>query len=180
MKVTETRLDGVLIIEPRVFGDSRGCFLETYQAERYAAVGITLPFVQDNISRSERGVMRGLHFQIKQPQGKLVSCIKGAVFDVAVDIRPKSPTFGDHVAVELTEWNRKQLWIPPGFAHGFCTLTDVADFSYKCTAFYDPEDEGGIAWNDQGLAIDWPIARPLVSEKDRNWPPLSVYQGSPR
>ena len=166
MKVTETRLPGVLIIEPKVFGDHRGFFKETFQTERYAELGIDLPFVQDNHSRSQKGVLRGLHFQINRPQGKLVSCSRGAVYDVAVDVNPSSSTFGQYVGVELTEDNHTQLWIPPGYAHGFCVLSDVADFQYKCTDLYYPDDEGGIIWNDPEVGIEWPIRNPLLSEKD--------------
>lgn len=176
MKVTETRLPGVLIIEPKVFGDHRGFFKETFQTERYAELGIDLPFVQDNHSRSQKGVLRGLHFQINRPQGKLVSCSRGAVYDVAVDVNPSSSTFGQYVGVELTEDNHTQLWIPPGYAHGFCVLSDVADFQYKCTDLYCPDDEGGIIWNDPEVAIEWPIQSPLLSQKDLDLPSLaSIY-----
>lgn len=169
MKVTKTKLPGVLIIEPRVFGDERGFFMETFQQERYQEIGIDLPFVQDNHSRSSRGVLRGLHYQKSHPQGKLVSCSRGAVFDVAVDINPESPTFTQYVGVELNDENHAQLWIPPGYAHGFCVLSDIADFQYKCTDFYHPEDEGGVAWNDPEIGIEWPDmgGEPLLSEKDK-------------
>lgn len=166
MKVIETALAGVLIIEPKAFGDHRGFFLETFQAQRYRDIGIDLPFVQDNHSRSQRGVLRGLHFQKTRPQGKLVSVSRGAVFDVAVDINPASPTCGQYVGVELNDENHRQLWVPPGYAHGFCVLSDVADFCYKCTDFYFPEDEGGLLWNDPEVNIDWPIEQPLLSPKD--------------
>jgi dTDP-4-dehydrorhamnose 3,5-epimerase len=166
MKVIETHLEGVLIIEPDVFGDHRGFFLESYQKKRYQQAGINFDFVQDNHSRSSHGVLRGLHFQIKNPQGKLVSCTRGVVFDVAVDINPKSPTCGQYVGIELSEENHKQLWIPPGFAHGFCVISDFADFHYKCTDYYDPDDEGGLIWNDPDIAIDWPIIQPKLSPKD--------------
>ena len=172
MKIIETALPGVLILEPRVFGDSRGFFLETYQADRYREVGINLSFVQDNHSRSQRGVLRGLHFQRNRPQGKLVRVSRGTVFDVTVDIIPHSPTFGKFVAVELSDETHRQVWIPPGYAHGFCVLTDVADFEYKCTDYYDPKDEGGIIWNDRDIGIDWPIADPILSEKDTHLPLL--------
>ena len=172
MNVTETKLAGVLIIEPMIFGDSRGFFKETFQAERYREAGIEYTFVQDNYSRSEKGVLRGLHFQITKPQGKLVSCPKGAVFDVAVDIDPESTTYGQYVGVELTEENHKQLWVPPGYAHGFCVLSEMADFQYKCTDYYDPSDEGGVIWNDPDLAIEWPIAHPSLSSKDALLPTL--------
>jgi len=172
MNVTETKLAGVLIIEPKVFGDARGFFKETFQAERYLEAGIEYTFVQDNYSRSQKGVLRGLHFQITKPQGKLVSCTKGAVFDVAVDIDPKSITYGQYVGSELTEENHKQLWVPPGYAHGFCVLSETADFHYKCTDYYDPSDEGGVIWNDPDVAIEWPIADPSLSNKDAILPTL--------
>jgi dTDP-4-dehydrorhamnose 3,5-epimerase len=168
MEVIDTILPGVKIIEPKVFGDDRGFFKETYQSERYKAhAGIELPFVQDNYSRSQKGVLRGLHFQIKKPQGKLVSCPRGEVLDVAVDINPQSPTCGQHVAVVLSAENHRQLWVPPGYAHGFLVLTDTADFAYKCTDYYDPSDEGGILWNDPDIAIAWPTDAPLLSGKDQ-------------
>ena len=173
MNVTETKLAGVLIIEPKVFGDSRGFFKETFQAERYQEAGIEYTFVQDNYSRSQKGVLRGLHFQITKPQGKLVSCPKGAVFDVAVDIDPESTTYGQYVGVELTEENHKQLWVPPGYAHGFCVLSETADFQYKCTDYYDPSDEGGVIWNDPDVAIEWPIDKPSLSSKDALLPTLT-------
>ena len=173
MNVTETKLAGVLIIEPKVFGDARGFFKETFQAERYLEAGIEYTFVQDNYSRSQKGVLRGLHFQITKPQGKLVSCTKGAVFDVAVDIDPKSITYGQYVGSELTEENHKQLWVPPGYAHGFCVLSETADFHYKCTDYYDPSDEGGVIWNDPDVAIEWPIADPSLSNKDAILPTLA-------
>ena len=172
MKITTTALPGVLIIEPKAFGDARGFFLETFQSERYAKAGITLPFVQDNYSRSQRGVLRGLHLQSNRPQGKLVSVSRGSVFDVAVDIDPQSATFGQYVGVELSDDNHLQLWIPPGYAHGFCVLSEVADFQYKCTDFYYPEDEAGIIWNDPDVNIAWPLDNPLLSEKDQKLPRL--------
>jgi len=172
MKITETKLSGVLIIEPKVFGDSRGFFKETFQGERYREAGIQYTFVQDNYSRSQKGVLRGLHFQITKPQGKLVSCPKGAVFDVAVDIDPVSTTYGQYVGVELTGENHKQMWVPPGYAHGFCVLSETADFQYKCTDYYDPNDEGGVIWNDPDVAIEWPVAHPSLSSKDALLPSL--------
>ena len=172
MKVIETALPGVLIIEPKVFGDARGFFIETFQVERYREIGITQPFVQDNHSRSQRGVLRGLHFQKTRPQGKLVRVSRGAVYDVAVDIDPKSPTFGRHVGVELSDANHRQIWIPPGYAHGFCVLSEEADFEYKCTDLYFPEDEGGLIWNDPDVAIAWPISAPRLSDKDTRNPTL--------
>ena len=172
MKVIETKLPGVLIIEPKVFGDARGFFKETFQAQRYREAGIEYEFVQDNHSRSQKGVLRGLHFQITKPQGKLVSCSQGAVFDVAVDVDPLSAAFGQYVGIELTEDNHRQFWVPPGYAHGFCVLTDTADFQYKCTDYYDPSDEEGLIWNDPDVAIEWPIDQPLLSDKDANLPTL--------
>ena len=172
MKVIETKLPGVLIIEPKLFGDSRGFFKEIFQAQRYREAGIEYDFVQDNHSRSQKGVLRGLHFQISKPQGKLVSCSQGAVFDVAVDVDPTSATFGHYVGIELTEDNHHQFWVPPGYAHGFCVLTDTADFQYKCTDYYDPSDEGGLIWNDPDVAIEWPINQPLLSDKDAKLPSL--------
>lgn len=172
MKIIETALPGVLIIEPRVFGDSRGFFLETYHADRYRDAGIDLPFVQDNHSRSRKGVLRGLHFQRSRPQGKLVSVSRGSVYDVTVDIDPHSPTYGKFVGIELNDENLRQFWIPPGYAHGFCVLSDIADFQYKCTDFYEPGDEAGIIWNDQDIGITWPISDPILSEKDSQLPNL--------
>ena len=172
MKVIETQLAGVLIVEPKVFGDHRGFFLETFQVERYRDAGIGLPFVQDNHSRSQRGVLRGLHFQRTRPQGKLVSVSRGAVYDVAVDINPDSPTCGQYVGVELNDENHRQLWVPPGYAHGFCVLSEVADFQYKCTDYYQPEDEGGLLWNDPDVGIPWPVAEPQLSAKDQLNPRL--------
>ena len=176
MKVIETALPGVLIIEPKVFGDHRGFFLETFQVDRYREAGITLPFVQDNHSRSQRGVLRGLHFQKTRPQGKLVSVSRGAVYDVAVDIDPASATCGKFVGVELNDENHRQLWIPPGYAHGFCVVSDVADFQYKCTDYYFPGDEGGLIWNDPDVGIPWPIAEPQLSGKDLKNPRLRELQ----
>jgi len=172
VKVIETQLAGVLIVEPKVFGDHRGFFLETFQVERYRDAGIGLPFVQDNHSRSQRGVLRGLHFQRSRPQGKLVSVSRGAVYDVAVDINPDSPTCGQYVGVELNDENHRQLWVPPGYAHGFCVLSEVADFQYKCTDYYQPEDEGGLLWNDPDVGIPWPVAEPQLSAKDQLNPRL--------
>jgi len=172
MKIIETKLPGVLIIEPKVFGDVRGFFKEAFQVQRYREAGIEHEFVQDNHSRSQKGVLRGLHFQITKPQGKLVSCSQGAVFDVAVDVDPESATFGQYVGIELTEDNHRQFWVPPGYAHGFCVLTDTADFQYKCTDYYDSSDEGGLIWNDPDVAIDWPIDQPLLSDKDAKLPTL--------
>lgn len=168
MKVLDTCIQGCFIIEPRVFEDRRGFFLETYQAERYSKMlNIDLAFIQDNHSRSQMGVLRGLHFQQTKPQGKLVRVVVGEVFDVAVDIRPDSPTFGQWQGVYLSEKNKKQLWIPPGLAHGFAVVSEVADLEYKCTDYYDPTDEACLAWNDPALNIDWPISDPILSEKDK-------------
>ncbi|WP_282111048.1 dTDP-4-dehydrorhamnose 3,5-epimerase [Shewanella algicola] len=165
MKVIDTRISDVKIIEPSVFGDERGFFLETFQIDRYKEqVGIDLPFVQDNHSRSAKLVLRGLHFQKNKPQGKLVRVVKGEVFDVAVDLREDSLTYGKWEGTILSEANKRQFWIPPGFAHGFVVLSDVADFEYKCTDFYDPEDEGSLMWNDPDIGIDWPLTERQLSE----------------
>lgn len=170
MKVLDTILAGVKIIEPQVFGDHRGFFKETYSAKRYQALaGIELPFVQDNHSRSGKGVLRGLHFQKTKPQGKLVSVTRGAVYDVAADIDPESPTYGQYVGIEISEDNHRQLWVPPGYAHGFCVLSNEVDFVYKCTDYYDSSDEGGVAWNCPLLNIAWPINDVQLSEKDQNY-----------
>ncbi len=180
MEVIKTAIDGVLIIEPRVFKDSRGYFFESFSKREFdekvgAILGHTIDFVQDNESMSSYGVMRGLHFQ-KMPytQSKLVRCVKGAVLDVAVDIRKGSPTFGQHVAVELTEDNHRQFFIPRGFAHGFAVLSETAVFQYKCDEFYHPEAEGGVAWNDEDIAIPWPVKADdiVLSAKDRQHPRL--------
>jgi dTDP-4-dehydrorhamnose 3,5-epimerase len=168
MKITETKLPGVLLIEPKVFGDERGFFLENFNAKRYADIGIVGNFVQDNHSRSSKGVLRGLHFQKQFPQGKLVFLTRGTVFDVAVDIRKDSPTFGQWVGVTLTAKNHQQFYIPPGFAHGFCVLSEIADFHYKCTDYYHPEDEGSLRWNDPDVGIAWELADPILSPKDAN------------
>ncbi|WP_323018041.1 dTDP-4-dehydrorhamnose 3,5-epimerase [Castellaniella sp.] len=173
MKVIETTLPGVRLIEPQVFGDSRGFFLESFSARRYREdAGIELDFVQDNISRSARGVLRGLHFQRQRPQGKLIQVVEGAVFDVAVDIDPRSATCGQYVVAELSADNHRQIWIPPGYAHGFCVTSESAIFQYKCTDYYDAADEGGLAWNCPDLAIPWPIDDPMLSDKDRRYPGL--------
>ncbi len=169
MKFMPAKIAEVMLIEPRVFGDHRGFFMETWRADKFAAAGIDLPFVQDNHSGSGRGILRGLHYQIKQPQGKLVRVISGEVFDVAVDIRRGSPTYGKWVGEVLSSDNRRMLWVPPGFAHGFYVLSDQAEFLYKCTAFYAPEYERCILWNDPDLSIVWPLvqgAAPVLSAKD--------------
>jgi dTDP-4-dehydrorhamnose 3,5-epimerase len=168
LKITATRIPEVLLVEPQVFGDSRGYFFESWHAQKYADQGLSAQFVQDNQSRSHRGVLRGLHYQLEQPQGKLVSVLAGSVFDVAVDIRLGSPTFGQWVGEELSAENHRQLYIPPGFAHGFCVLSDTADFYYKCTDYYAPQYEHGLLWNDADIGIAWPGDDFKVSEKDSN------------
>lgn len=174
-KFIETSIEGVYIIEPTVFGDERGYFMETYHAREFKEAGLDFNFVQDNQSKSKKGVLRGLHFQYTKPQGKLVRVIKGKVFDVAVDLRNDSPTYGKWEAVILSEENKKQFYVPEGFAHGFLVLSDEAEFTYKCTDFYDPEDEGGILWNDPDIGIEWPIdnvGEVILSEKDEKWKTL--------
>lgn len=174
MNVRETSLPGVKVIEPDVHGDSRGFFLETFNTSRYRElVGIMLPFVQDNHSRSKRGVLRGLHAQRRHPQGKLVRAARGEVFDVAVDIDPSSPTFGQWTGVVISESNHRQVWIPPGFAHGFLVLSETADFEYKCTEYYHPNDEIGVIWNDPDVGVEWPLDQPILSEKDSSLPRLA-------
>lgn len=172
MNVTELELPGVLLLEPDVHGDERGFFLETWHARRYAEAGIPERFVQDNLSRSRRGVLRGLHYQIRRPQGKLVSVIEGEVFDVAADLDPDSETFGRWVGLRLSGEKKHQLYVPPGYAHGFCVLSDAAYFFYKCTEYYAPELERGVRWDDTRLAIEWPVAEPIVNERDSAWPTL--------
>ncbi|GKX63857.1 dTDP-4-dehydrorhamnose 3,5-epimerase [Pragia fontium] len=168
MIVLNTKILGVKIIQPKIFGDARGFFLETYEKKRYQEMlDIDLEFVQDNYSRSQKGVLRGLHFQHSNPQGKLVRVVRGEVFDVAVDIRPDSPTFGQWEGAILSEENKTQFWIPPGLAHGFVVLSDLADFEYKCTDYYNPASEGCLIWNDPNVAVDWPIDNPILSEKDK-------------
>jgi len=168
MQVISTPIEDVKIIEPKVFGDARGFFMESFNAAKFAeATGVTLPFVQDNHSRSGKGVLRGLHYQIEQAQGKLVRVVRGSVFDVAVDVRRRSATFGQWVGVELTEDNHRQLWVPPGFAHGFLVLSETADFLYKTTDYYAPEHERSILWNDPEIGVEWPLeGEPLLSAKD--------------
>jgi dTDP-4-dehydrorhamnose 3,5-epimerase len=172
MKVTPTKLPTILVIEPDAFGDARGWFLETFSSKRYEQAGLKLPFVQDNVSFSAKNILRGLHFQYPYPQGKLVQVLSGEVFDVAVDIRLGSPTFGQWVGENLSASNHKQIYIPPGFAHGFCVLSDTALFSYKCTDYYIPATEGGIIFNDPDLNIAWPVSTPTVSKKDAGLPRL--------
>lgn len=177
MNLINTAIPEILIIEPIVFGDSRGFFLETFQSERYAASGITGPFVQDNLSRSAQGVLRGLHFQSPRLQGKLVTVLRGRVLDVAVDVRIGSPTFGRHVAVELNDENRRQFWVPRGFAHGFVVLSESADFFYKCDEFYSPADEVVLRWNDPALGIRWGSDAPTLSARDREGCTLAELDG---
>ena len=174
MKVVPTALPGVMIVEPRVFEDQRGFVFESYQATRYAAAGLPERFVQDNHSRSLPGTLRGLHYQLRRPQGKLIRVVVGSVFDVAVDIRRGSPTFGRWVSVELSAANKRQLFIPPGFAHGYCVSSpEASEVEYKCTAYYAPEDERGLAWNDPTIAIAWPVTAPVISDKDKGLPRLT-------
>ena len=179
MHVIPTALVGVLVLEPRVFGDDRGFFMESYNRRSFAqATGLDIDFVQDNHSRSARGVLRGLHYQLRQPQGKLVRVVQGAVFDVALDIRRDSPTFGRWAGVELTADNRRQLWVPAGLAHGFVVLSDSADFLYKTSDYYAPEHERSIRWDDPAIGIQWPLAAhgidtPILSAKDREGLPLA-------
>ena len=172
MNIITTSLEGVLIIEPRVFKDNRGFFLETYNQNKYQKSGINRRFVQDNLSYSVSGTLRGLHFQIRHPQAKLVQVITGEIFDVAVDIRKDSPTFGKWTGVVLSEQNKRQLFIPEGFAHGFCVLSNTAHFLYKCSDFYAPDDEGGITWSDPDIGIEWAVKDPVISEKDKHYPRL--------
>jgi dTDP-4-dehydrorhamnose 3,5-epimerase len=179
MNVIPTAISEVLIIEPKVFGDRRGFFLETFTADRYAAQGILGPFVQDNLSRSTQGVLRGLHLQNPRAQGKLVSVLRGQVRDVAVDVRVGSPTFGRHVAVDLSEENRRQLWVPRGFAHGFVVLSESADFFYKCDEFYRPSNEIVVRWDDPALGIGWGVESPTISERDAGAQLLADVRGLP-
>lgn len=170
MKIIDTAIPDVKIIEPDIFGDDRGFFMETWHEEKFAEMGLSLNFVQDNHSRSQQGILRGLHYQTKQTQGKLVRVTAGNVYDVAVDIRQSSPTFGQHVGVELSAENHRMLWVPPKFAHGFYVMSESADFQYKCTDFYDPRSEHSILWNDEALNINWPLVDctpPLLAAKDK-------------
>jgi dTDP-4-dehydrorhamnose 3,5-epimerase len=166
MKAAKMSIPDVLLLEPKIYGDSRGFFMELFQSERYAAAGIPEAFVQDNLSRSRAGVLRGLHLQNPAPQGKLVTVLRGAVLDVVVDVRVGSPTYGKHVKIELSEENRRQVWIPRGFAHGFLVLSEMADFFYKCDEFYSASNEIVLRWDDPELGIDWGFACPTVSERD--------------
>ncbi|GJQ58399.1 MAG: dTDP-4-dehydrorhamnose 3,5-epimerase [Candidatus Scalindua sp. AMX11] len=172
LKIQETSLPGVLLIEPKVFKDSRGFFMETFHKGKYEEGGIDQDFVQDNYSHSSSGTLRGLHYQLKHPQGKLVYVITGEIFDVAVDIRYGSPTFGQWGGFTLSSENRRQVYIPEGFAHGFCVLSESADVLYKCTDVYKPDDEYGIMWSDQTMSIEWPVIKPNVSDKDRQYSEL--------
>ncbi len=174
-KFINTGIDGLYVIEPTIFGDNRGYLMETYHAKEFKTAGLDMVFVQDNQSKSKQGVLRGLHFQYQFPQGKLVRVTKGEVFDVAVDLRTNSKTFGKWYGISLSEENKKQFYIPEGFAHGFLVLTNEAEFVYKCTDYYHPEDEGGILWNDPEIGIDWPLDKVeevILSEKDKNWKSL--------
>ena len=173
MNVIETAIPGALILEPKMFGDQRGFFIETFRADRYSALGIAGPFVQDNLSRSTHGVLRGLHLQNPRTQGKLVTVLRGRVRNVAVDVRRGSPTFGQHVSVELSEENRRQFWVPRGFAHGFVVLSETADFFYKCDDVYSPSDEIVVRWNDPAIGIAWGIDSPSLSARDANAPLLA-------
>ena len=172
MKLITTSLEGVLIVEPAVFRDDRGFFMETYHQTRYSAGGIRRNFVQDNLSYSVQGTLRGLHYQVEHAQAKLIQVIKGEIFDVVVDIRPASPTFGQWAGYRLSEHNHRQIFIPEGFAHGFCVLSPSAHCLYKCSDFYAPDDEAGILWSDPEIGIDWPVKDPIISEKDKNYPLL--------
>ena len=173
MELIKTEIEGVFILEPKVFGDNRGYFMETYNENEFKRLGLNYNFVQDNQSKSKKGVLRGLHFQKTYPQAKLVRVLDGEVFDVAVDLRKDSPTYGKWVGVILSSENKRQFMIPRGFAHGFVVLSETATFTYKCDEFYHPEDEGGIMWNDKDVGIDWPLSEePLLSEKDKNHPSL--------
>ncbi|MBS0266210.1 MAG: dTDP-4-dehydrorhamnose 3,5-epimerase [Planctomycetes bacterium] len=168
MKFIPTELPGLVIVEPQVFGDDRGFFMETFQRPKFAAAGIDVEFVQDNHSSSRRGVLRGLHYQLTRPQGKLVRAVRGAIFDVGIDLRRSSPTFGKWFGLELSEANRRQLYVPPGFAHGFCVISDAAEVIYKCTDVWVPQDERTVLWNDPTLAVKWPVESPTISAKDAN------------
>ena len=173
MRIVQTTLPGCVVIEPAVHGDSRGYFYESFHAQKFADAGLDLRFVQTNVSRSARGVLRGLHYQWPNPQGKLVSVVEGEVYDVAVDIRHGSPTFGRWAAAILSAENKRHFWVPEGFAHGFVVLSDDATFVYQCTALYDRDADSGIRWNDGEIAVDWPVAQPLLSDKDQRAPFLT-------
>jgi dTDP-4-dehydrorhamnose 3,5-epimerase len=173
MNVIPTRLPEVLVIEPKIHRDDRGYFVETYHARRYAAAGLDVSFVQDNQSRSVRGTLRGLHWQVENPQGKLVRVLSGEIFDVAVDIRPDSPRFGQWVGVSISADNFRQIYVPPGFAHGFCVTSELAEVEYKCTDFYTPSAERGLIWNDPEVGIEWPAVTPILSARDQQHPTLA-------
>jgi len=180
MKIHPTGLPEIRLLEPQVFTDPRGAFSELWVRETYREIGIQDDFVQDNYSRSNRGTLRGLHFQEPNPQGKLLTVLAGRIFDVVVDVRVGSPRFGQHAAIELSSDGARQLWVPPGFAHGFCVLSDIADCVYKCTARYDPNAEHAIRWDDPDLAIDWPVTTPILSERDSSAPRLADASALPR
>lgn len=176
---TKTGIEGLVVVEPKVFGDNRGYFMETYNYNDFKAAGLDMVFVQDNQSKSKKGVLRGLHFQKKNPQGKLVRVVSGEVYDVAVDLRKGSDTYGKWYGVLLSAENKKQFYVPEGFAHGFVVMSETAEFVYKCTRFYDPGDEGGLMWNDPEIGIDWPVpenAELLLSEKDQHHQPLKDFE----
>ena len=176
---TKTGIEGLVVVEPKVFGDNRGYFMETYNYNDFKAAGLDMVFVQDNQSKSKKGVLRGLHFQKKNPQGKLVRVVSGEVYDVAVDLRRGSDTYGKWYGVLLSAENKKQFYVPEGFAHGFVVMSETAEFVYKCTRFYDPSDEGGLMWNDPEIGIDWPVpenAELLLSEKDQHHQPLKDFE----
>jgi dTDP-4-dehydrorhamnose 3,5-epimerase len=179
LKIRETSLPSVFVIEPAVFADERGFFMETWRLDRFRDLGIDVPFVQDNHSRSSRGVLRGLHFQEPHAQGKLIRCVRGSIFDVAVDVRRGSPTFSRWFGVDLTEDNRWMMWVPPGFAHGFLTLSDAADVTYKCTDYYEPSSERSILWNDPDIGIVWPAVEARLSKKDAAAPRLKAAEMLP-
>ncbi len=176
MEFKPAEIADVIVVQPDVHGDERGFLVETWQAERYAAAGIPDEFVQDNWSRSQRGILRGLHVQLDPAMGKLVRCVAGEIWDVAVDARRGSATFGQYAAATLSDENFCQLWLPPGFLHGFVVISEVADVEYKCTAPYRPESEIAVAWNDPALAIPWPIAEPVLNERDQKAPPLAHFE----
>ena len=174
MKTIPTELAGVLVIEPQVFADARGFFFESYNAQRYAKAGIACGFVQDNHSRSTRNTIRGLHYQFRRPQAKLLRVVRGSVFDVVADIRRGSPTFGRWVGVELSAENKRQIFVPAGLAHGFCVTSDDAEVEYKCSDFYVPDDQHGVLWSDRTIGIAWPVREPILSDRDRAYLPLTV------
>lgn len=179
IKFVPTELPGVILIEPEIFEDRRGCFLEIYHEEKYSKNGIPTVFVQDNFSISTRNVLRGLHYQTKNPQAKLVMALRGEIYDVAVDIRPDSPTFGKWLGVYLSGENKRQIFVPEGFAHGFCVVSEFADVHYKCSVPYDPNGESGFLWSDRSLSIDWPIDNPVLSPKDSKLPSFrDAFRGS--